>query len=170
MEIKPLINYNDIAKYRQLSESVDDDTLNQYILDAQSVDLAPLIGESIYNRLLSEDEKLSLLLNGGKYKYQNKIYINYGLKIVLAHYAYARYIRFGSYVDTPFSYVEKRSDYSIGVSTAEKTSVYQENRQIAFNYFENVLVYMQRAGLIAEKCCDTKTNLNTRFKSINIGR
>lgn len=164
----PLINIDEIRKYKQISGSIETDVINQYILEAQIQDLAPLLGESLYNAIIETPEDFETLLNGNKYVYDDKKYTNYGLNAVLAHYAYARYVRFGSYIDTPFSFVEKKNDTSDRVSESGKTNLYNLNRDTAFNYFKNVLLYMQRKGYVKDTCKPKKSNF--RYNNIKMGR
>ena len=86
MLCQPLITRNDIAKYRQISKSANDAKLNEMILDAQLLDLQPLIGESLYNKLLASPSDFEELLNGGIYEVDSISYTNYGLKMVLAYF------------------------------------------------------------------------------------
>lgn len=98
---QPLITRNDIARYRQISKSSNDAKLNEMILDAQLLDLQPLIGESLYNKLLVNPADYEELLDGGIYEVDGIGYTNYGLKMVLVYFGYARYIMFSSVTDTP---------------------------------------------------------------------
>ena len=112
MEYQPLITREDIARYKQLSKSGYDDKLKEQILDAQLLDLQPLIGESLYKKITENPQGNASLLDYGTYTHDGIEYINYGLKMVLAYFAYARYVYFGSYIDTAFSMVEKLNDNS----------------------------------------------------------
>lgn len=163
----PLIDILEIRKYKQVSGSITTERINQFILEAQIQDLAPLLGEDLYNSIITDPSAYETLLNGNKYAYNGKNYTNYGLNIVLAHYAYARYVRFGSYVDTPFSYIEKKNDTSERVSESGKNSLYTLNRDTAFTYFKNVLTYMQRKGLIKTSCKPKSSHYN--YNNIKMG-
>lgn len=163
-----LINISDVRKYKQISGSLEPDVFKMYVLEAQIQDLAPLIGESLYNAIIEAPEDFKELLEGNKYVYDGKKYTNYGLNIVLAHYVYARYVRFGSYIDTPFSFIEKKNDTSDRVSAADKTNLYNLNRDTAFNYYKNVLLYMERKGYIKSSCKPKQNNF--KYKNIKMGR
>ena len=141
-----LINRADIAEYRQISETVYDNVLNQQILDAQRIDLVNLMGAEFYNDLIrnSTDANYVTLLDGGDYTYNNTPYTNYGLKAVLVHYTYSRYVLFGDQTDTPFSFVTKTNENSTPVSTEAKKTTSKNNEQVAFNYWENVQLFLER--------------------------
>lgn len=144
--MKLLINRVDIAEYRNLSSTVLDKVLNPHILDAQFNDIQKLIGSDFFNDLVlnSANANYQTLLNGGSYTYNSVTYTNVGLKVVLVHYAYSRYSRFGSNTDTPFGLVVKSSENTTQISDTDKKASYTENRSLAFNYWENVKKFLDR--------------------------
>ena len=141
-----LINRADIQVYRQVSNSTYDDVLNQHILDAQFVDLQDLMGMDFYNDLVRNSATVAnaALLDGGTYTYNGITYTNVGLKAVLSHYAYARYIMFGSQTDTPFGFAEKSTQESNSVSDTGKKTMFKMNQQTAYKYWENVSAFLNR--------------------------
>lgn len=141
-----LVNRTDIAEFRQISTSVKDKLLNQFINDAQFVDVQKLLGRNFYNDLIRNytDANYQTLLNRGDYTYQSTTYTNVGLKAVIVHYAYARYVMEGSQIDTAFGYVEKLNPDSQIVSDGSKKTKAKSNQQTAFNYWENVLDFLDR--------------------------
>lgn len=141
-----LITRSDIARYRQVARTNNDDKLNEMILDAQLLDTAPLIGESLYNKIIAAPGNYDELLSGGIYNVNGISYTNYGLKMALSYFAYARYIMFSSVTDTPFSVVEKLNDTSRPADTATKKTIYSLNRDNAFTTWENVKNYLLRTG------------------------
>ena len=169
--MKLLINRTDIAEYRQISKTVFDKVLNQHILDAQFIDVQKLLGADFYNDLIRNytDSKYTTLLDGEDYTYQSVTYTLIGLKAVIIHYAYSRYILAGSQTDTPFGYVEKTNDNSQSVSDNSKKNMWKSNQQAAFNYWENVMDYLDRNAstfpLWETSCAST----NQTFKISKIG-
>ena len=141
-----LINRTDIAEYRQISKSVPDKVLNQFIQDAQFVDIQKLLGRDFYNDLIRNytDDNYQTLLNGGDYTYQSVTYTNVGLKTVIVHYAYARYVLEGSQIDTPFGAVLKLNPDSQPTSDGNKKTKAKSNQQTGFNYWENVMDFLDR--------------------------
>ena len=142
--MQALITRNDIAKYRQISKTPNDGKLNEMILDAQILDLQPIIGENLYNKLMASPQDYEELLEGGIYEADGIGYTNYGLKMVLAYFAYARYMMFSSVTDTPYSVVEKLNPDSRPVDTVAKKTIYSLNRDAAFTIWENVKRYLVR--------------------------
>ena len=141
-----LIDRTDIAKYRQISSTVYDDVLNMHITDAQFVDVQGLMGSDFYNDLVLNPTTTAniALLDGGSYVDQGITYTNHGLKAVISHYAYSRYVMFGSAIDTPFSLVEKLNPDSRPVEQGTKKSIHKSNQQTAFIYWENVRQFLDR--------------------------
>lgn len=144
-----LITRTDIAKYKQIAKTTNEtslNVLNQFIDDAHFVDLRPLLGDEFYNDLMRNYTSVAYqtLLKGGDYVYGGTTYTNYGLIPVLVHYAHSRYVLYGSQIDTPFSFVEKTNDNSQIVSLNSKKSTAKNSEQIAFNYWENVKLFLDR--------------------------
>ena len=166
--MQALITRSDIAKYRQISKTPNDSKLNEMILDAQLLDIQPLLGEKLFNSIMASPESYSDLLDGGSYEHQGVTYTNYGLKMVLTYFTYARYMMFSSVTDTPFSVVEKiNNDTSKPVESATKKTIYQLNRESAFKIWENVALWLTRTGNSEyKKHCGKNTSRGMRFSKI----
>lgn len=145
MEIPILINSIDVRQFRDISDTIFEETFNAFVKEAQFMDLEPLLGNEFYNDLLNNPETTAndVLLEGGTYTYNGKTYTNNGLKTVLIHYAFARYIKFGSVQDTAFSFVQKVAEGSEPVSEKTKQIIFKQNQQIAFKYWTNVLAFLE---------------------------
>lgn len=166
MLYQPLITRNDIAKYRQISKSANDAKLNEMTLDAQLLDLQPLLGESFYNKIMANPSEFEELLNGGIYDVDSISYTNYGLKMVLAYFTYARVIMFSSIIDTPYSVVEKLNDTSRPADASSKKTIYSLNRDAAFQIWENVKKYLSRTHSSDFNHCQHTSVNGLRFKKI----
>lgn len=142
--MQKLITRAEIAKYRQISKTPNDAKLDEMILDAQMLDIQPLLGEKLYNKVVAAPVDYSALMDGGVYEVNGTTYTNYGLKMVLVYFTYARYIMFGSAIDTPFSVVEKLNNDSRPVDASGKKTIYVLNRDAAFQVWENVKNYLIR--------------------------
>ena len=166
--MQALITRSDIAQYRQISKTPNDSKLNEMILDAQLLDIQPLLGEKLFNAVMASPESYPDLLDGGSYEYEGTTYTNYGLKMTLTYFTYARYIMFSSVTDTPFSVVEKISkDTSKPVEGTTKKTIYQLNRESAFKIWENVALWLIRTGNSEyKKYCGKNTNRSMRFSKI----
>jgi hypothetical protein len=146
--MQPLITRNDIARYRQISKTSNGDKLNEMILDAQLLDLIPLLGEKLFSALTTSPENYDLLLNGGIYEHDGVSYSCYGLKMVLSYFTYARHIMFSFVVSTPVSVVEKLNQDSRPAEADVRKSVYSVNRDAALKIWQNVENYLLRSGEI----------------------
>lgn len=171
-----LINREDVATYKQISYTVHDDKFNEILFDTQIQDIAPLLGERLFNDILENTDNYNDLLDGGLYTCNDISYQNYGLKAVVVYYFDARYKMFGSAVDTPFSLVEKLDNEgkSQPASYKLKESMYQLNRDSAFTIWKSVENYLIRTDNELFRYhtlgygCETKRNQNQSFKIKNI--
>lgn len=166
-----LINRTDIALFRQISNTVLDNVLNMHITDAQFVDVQKLLGMDFYNDIVRNPATTenAALLDGGDYTFQSITYTNVGLKAVIVFYAYGRYVLEGSQTDTPFGHVIKTSENSIPVDILERKTKYKTNQQIAFNYWENVIQFLDRNATdypLWENSCITQRS-NFRISKID---
>lgn len=141
-----LINRTDIAEWKDVSQTINDKVLNQFIYDAQFIDLQKLMGSQFYNDLERNYDSTvyQALLNEGDYTHLSVTYFNAGLKRVLIDYAYARYTLLGSNRDTPFGRVIKQTPESVETSIEDKKTIHKMNQQTGFNYWENVVDFINR--------------------------
>jgi hypothetical protein len=140
-----LIGKSDVRKFFQISETLNDDTFNQFVQQAQLQDVAPLLGEALFLDIMRSPSEYSDLLTGGDYTYRETLYHNMGLKAVLSHYTYARYRMFGTAVDTPFGFIEKLGgNESRPESESSKKTSYTLNRDSAFTIWKSVENYLIR--------------------------
>lgn len=165
-----LITRTEIQQYKQISNSIHDDKLEQIILEAQFNDLRPLIGEAFYYKMISEVEDSSTdyddLLDGGIYTYNSVDHTNVGLKAVLSSYIYARVNMFGDVINTPFGNVIKQNENSTNIDTSTKKTFYQMNRNEGFNLWQNVHKFLVRTSFAGYQGCRTQKNT---FKISKIG-
>lgn len=165
----PLITRTEIQQYKQLSNSMNDKKLNELILQAQMVDLYPLLGEQLYYDILNNTSTWNELLDGCTYEYNGITYTNVGLKAVLAHYVYARHAMFGDIIDTPLGLREKlNADVSKQVDYNMKKTLYEHNCNYAFNLWLNVERYIMRNNIEMYIKCGAKSE-NKNFKISRIG-
>ena len=163
--MQPLITRSDIARYKQIAKTPHDDKLNEQIIDAQLLDVQPLIGESLFNKILAAPLAYADLMDGGIYEHDGISYTNYGLKMVLAYFIYARYIMFASAIDTPFSVVEKLNDNSRPLEASAKKTIYTLNREAAQQVWDNVRNYLIRTRQPDFKACKSQPQ-GIRFSKI----
>lgn len=142
-----LINKNDFKEYKQVSKGKDVELIEQYIQEAQDIDLKEIVCREFYydllkNFQLSEYQKL---IHGETYTDADGNVIEYkGIKAVLVYFAYARYILRGHITDTPFGVVQKTNEFSQPVSSAEKREVRDRSRIDAMLYWDEVKKYLDQ--------------------------
>lgn len=157
-----LVDKSDILDVRQISASVKEAKLNQFIDDAQIADLCPLLGNKLYNDIITTtgmgNTTYHDLLVGGNYDYDGITYDNPGLKTVLSLFVYARYEMFGGYTDTPFGFVEKQYQDGANIDRINRKEVYKANQQTAMMYWQQVKLFLDRNTDIYPlwKACETK--------------
>jgi hypothetical protein len=155
-----LITKQTIQQYKQVSKSVSDDLINPHILEAEFLDLKPLLGEDLYADLVANtgDSKYIDLMEGKVYTCNGKNYSFNGLKSVLSNFAYARYVVFSSFIDTPFGLVTKSNQDSQPVGGSDKRMMGKAAEQAAYSYFNEVRDFLNRNTTIYDKwnVCDTK--------------
>lgn len=167
-----LITRAEIQQYKQLSNSIHDDKLNQIIVESQFTDLQPLLGERLFNDIQKEVEATNNtyddLLDGGIYTYKGVTYTNVGLKAVLASYIYARYAMFGDVLDNPFGMTQKLNvNESKPIDYATKKTFFNMNQNEAYNLWLNVEKFLIRTNVELFKGCQ-KQRPNT-FKIGKVG-
>ena len=114
-----LISRDDIVEYRSISANLNTTKkLSPYILEAQKVDIKNLLGNALYNALVTDYEAspslatYSNLFNGSSWECGNKTYKHDGIKVVLIYFAYARYLINSPFESTAFGTVVKKDQYS----------------------------------------------------------
>jgi len=167
-----LISREDIAKYKQISSSSNDDKLNQSIVEAQLENIKPLLGESLFNAVLIEalagGNLYAELLKGGSYNVNGCDYYNVGLKAVIVYYTSARYTMGGDVIDNPFGLTQKlNSPNSQPIDYPTKKSLSNQDRDFAYNLWLDVKAFLIRTKEPLFNCGVTTTP--RKFKIDKIG-
>lgn len=139
-----LIDKTEIAKHREVARNVRDDKINPYISDAQLLDLRPLLGQKLYMAIVKDPEaaRFNELMDPYDFEINEVEYNHQGLKKVLSIFSYARYVIHGSFTDTAFGFVQKSNQDSSPVSESSKRNIYQQDRQTATTYFQDIALYL----------------------------
>jgi hypothetical protein len=165
-----LITRSKVQQYKQVSNSVNDDVFNSILIQTQIEDIAPLLGEDLFNDLINNPANYTALLTGGAYTYNGITYQNYGLEAVIAYYWYARYTMFGSVTDTPFGLMQKISgEGTQEVSQKAKDALYQYNQNSAFTIWKSVENYLIRTNNVlfnSLSLCQIKQKTNFNISKI----
>lgn len=162
-----LISKSDIAAHINISVSNTDDKLKPFIREAQEIDLKEALCRDFYFDVLKNKalDDYAKLLDGETYT-EDSIEYNYlGLKKVISHYAYARYVEGGHQVDTGLDIVQKRTEWSEPVSHSDKRKLAIYHRNIANNYMKEVRLYLDYITTsdsskftVYQSCCSGSSN------------
>ena len=162
-----LITRDEIREYKQISKTANDDRLNDIIIQVQINEIRPLIGERLFNDILTNPVNYSDLLNGSTYDHKGVTYQNYGLKSVIAYYVDAYWKMFGDVTSTPYGNVTKLNQgNSEPITDSFKKSLFTVNKQSAYNIWLNVHSFLLRTEAPLYKFWQTKINNNLKINRI----
>ena len=143
-----LITTADFADYKDISSNIDSAArVDPYILNAERLDLKPLLGERFFADLIANPNTTAnaLLLDGGDYTYNSNDYNFAGLKAVLVYYSYARFLENQNVNVTRFGVVHKNNpDVSERVDDKTLMRHVSNAREIAKSYFAEVDLFIIR--------------------------
>lgn len=130
--IKPM-SINNIDRYNMIAREVE------------SLEIDKLLGYAFYQDVSANQENYSDLLNGCQFvDKQNNTVFHRGLRYVIAYLNYAKYIG-ESYVNDTFTgFVQKTRPDSERISTGDIKRLQQENREIGFNAFELIRMFLNK--------------------------
>lgn len=139
-----LINKIDIHKFKDVSNHARLDRINEYISDAQLMDLCPLLGNDFYFDLVNNytDPNYQELLNGSTFDVNGCTWRQEGLKSVLVHFTWGRYTNFGVNNDTAFGNVIKTNEFSDPTSREDRRDIWKQSQQKANAYFDVIKKYL----------------------------
>lgn len=162
-----LLSKSQAQQYKQVSNSINEAKFNELVLQAQFVELLPLLGERLYYDIMTNIANYDDLLDGVVYDYNGITYTNVGLRAVLTHYWYAYHSFYGDQIDTAFGLREKlNNDVSSQVSTTMKKTTFEMNSRYAFSLFANVDKYLIRTNNPLYKCGQVTPNRHFRIQKI----
>lgn len=169
-----LINKNDFKEYKQISKGKDVELIEQYIQEAQDLDLKEIVCREFYYDILKnfQQPEYQKLIHGETYTDSEGNEIEYkGIKAVLVYFAYARYILRGHITDTPFGMVQKTNEFSQPVSSAEKREVRDRSRIDAMNYWQECKIYLDQHVQLFPKwkeCSDCGCKGSNKSRKLNV--
>jgi hypothetical protein len=144
-----LITESDFTPYKAISANLNAaKKLLPYVVDAQQLDLKELIGSAFYLALykdVTDSPALQLysdLWNGSEWVCNNKTYRHEGLKTVLVHFSYARYIMNSGQEETAFGVVVKKEENSEPISEKTLLRKIDNANSAAFAYFKDVEMFL----------------------------
>lgn len=121
-----LIKNKDIREYRSISDNFSQDKMDRWILEAQRMDIRPILGDAFYHDFVenfdvtghAEYTNYQNLLNGTTYTHNSETIKFEGLKPCVVYYTYARMIKNQQINVNPFSVTQKLVQESQQVSSA----------------------------------------------------
>lgn len=131
----------------------DNALVERCIEEAQFLDLRPVIGDEMYNELLTSTEYATLMEGGSWTDGCGRLHCFKGIKTALAYYTYGRVVRVGSAVQTRFGLVEKNDEYSYHASVKDRMAQYDEAFSIAYRHMADVADYVAGNLDSLPKCC-----------------
>ena len=147
-----LITPEEVGKYgRPISVKTDEDKLTAYIIEAEQMNVKPVLGDELFLSILEkgdDDEKFCLLLSVGTYSSEGKLYSFAGLKAALSYYVFAKYLMVGDFNATRFGITMKEDSYSAHISSAERSNAYSDTLEVANCYLQDCVSYCVRTGLM----------------------
>ncbi len=150
-----LITPEEIGKYgRPISAKTDADKLTAYIVEAEQMNVKPVLGDGLFLSILEkgeDDEMLGRLLTGGTYEYGGSLYSFAGLKAAMSYYVFAKYLMVGDFNATRFGITTKDDSYSTRISSAERSNAHSDTLEVANCYLEDCVTFCKRNGLIEGK-------------------
>ena len=121
------------------------DKYNMIAREVESLELDKLLGYAFYQDVSANQSDYSDLLNGCQFEDRNKnLVFHRGLRYVLAYLNYAKYIGESYVQDTFTGFVQKTRQDSERISAGDIKRLQQENREIGFNAFELIRMYLNK--------------------------
>ncbi len=159
-----LITPNDISALARPCYA-DVEIANKAIDEAIDIDLRYLVGDSLFEKLITSTDVV--LLNGGKYEYlPGKKRIIGGLRKAIAYLAYSRVVKFGNALPTRFGTMQNNDQYSVKAEQKERQMIIEDTYNIGLRYVNEVLAYVERG----DKCGDNSPVQGKRRVFKIIGR
>lgn len=128
---------------------IDDSKATRFIVEAEEMDVRPVLGDKMLAYIRGNVANVSNLLNGTTYTYKGQTYTFSGLKKAVAYYTYARLIVGGDIEVTRSGMRSRDSDYSHQAQMTERQQVSRECSAIADRHINQVLDYIKRTPDLA---------------------
>jgi hypothetical protein len=139
-----LLSFNEQNTIKPISLN-NEDRYNQIATEVESLELDKLLGYAFYQAVAANPENYTDLLNGCSFVDDCGNTVSHrGLLYVLAYLNFARYIGESNIFDTFSGFVKKKLDNSDNVSTGDIKRLQLENREIAFNAFSLIRMYLNK--------------------------
>lgn len=139
-----ILSYFDQQAIKKLS--IDASSREKYEAmagEVQSYELSKLLGFTFYQKIEQNISSFTDLISGCTFMDKaNNVLVHKGLKYVLAYMNYAKWAGESSFNDTYTGFVKKQRQDSENLSKGEINQIQNEARQIGFNEFELIRMYL----------------------------
>lgn len=164
-----IITVDDIRNIRAIAYNIDAERVNVYIREAEELDIRRQIGTTLYERYNNSAELTTeegIMLNGGDYTAEcgGERHIS-GVKVALAYFAYARFVRNAQINVTPYGVVTKLGEDSEPTNYKAVAAIAQDAQNIGEALLAECLDYWRT---VSGECCDKGQREKRKF--IAIGR
>ncbi len=165
-----LLAPEEIGKFgRPMSANTDNDKLTAYIIEAEQMNVKPVFGDELFLSILEkgeDNEQYGMLLSGGTYESNGRIYSFAGLKAAMSYYVFAKYLMVGDFNATRFGVTFKDDSYSSRISAAERSNAYSDTLEVANCYLQDCVLFCKRNGLMSGKPGNPKASGAIKIRKI----
>lgn len=149
---KYIITATEIRTFRPTAV-LDDEVIKPYILEAQRLDLAPVLNDALYyafvadfnqNTGVNATTKYEELRSGKTYTYQSNTIQFDGVKPMLAYFALARFCSANPTQITRYGLVQKTATNSTPVDAQAVRAMVNELRSAAIGYQYQVVKFLEQ--------------------------
>lgn len=138
---------------RPICAKVSDAKIAAYIREVEQTVIRHGIGDSLYLRIKGMNSTevapdIDMLLNGGIYTDKcgnTRTFV--GLKVAASYYVYAANVMSGDFESTRYGMVLKDGAYSTGISSKERSDVYNSVTDIAMAYLKDCVYYCRQKDM-----------------------
>ncbi len=159
---------------RPIGAKVSDAKIGAYIREVEQTVLRQRLGDTLFLKIKEmdspeSDELIAKLLDGGIYTDKSgNPHTFAGLKVAAAYYVYAANVMSGDFESTRYGMVLKDGAYSTGISSKERSDIYNSVVGIADIYMSDCIYYCKQSGLLGCGCNNCNSGNKTAFGGLTI--
>lgn len=172
--ITPIISRLDFVPYVDVASNLQDVKLNPRILEAQTFDLRPLMG-NLYSYMVNNlaEPEIVKLIDGDTYTIDGIVNTFIGLKPVLVYFSAARLIKSLDLHITPNGMMTKRNEYSDHADLKAIAYKATEYQNLAIAYWNEVDTYINEQGVLVyplypsfRRCAEARSDVRSKIFGI----
>ena len=138
-----IIDVDYVIRYFQFSKNIDRLAIERAIREAQALDLPKWLCDAYLIEVVNRPNDFTDLLEYHEWETDGKKYFHNGLRLAIAYFSAARYLREKVGVDTPFGFVEKKTEWSENVDENRRKKLANEYEKIAERYMEKIDMFLK---------------------------